>query len=99
MVYLGGLWAVATPRLDLWTLLAAADLLALHLACTLASYGPPGLVLDRRLPRAVAPRATVCLRRGRAGLAGRPGAGFLDLPRDALVVGAALLVCSRGSAS
>lgn len=43
---LGALWAISVPEtLSVWTLLAALDLLVLHLACTLASYGPPQLVL------------------------------------------------------
>jgi hypothetical protein len=47
---LGLLWGVYVPEtLSVWTLLAALDLLVLHLACTLASYGPPQVVLDRSL--------------------------------------------------
>lgn len=47
---LGVLWGVYVPEtLSVWTLLAALDLLVLHLACTLASYGPPQVVLDRPL--------------------------------------------------
>jgi hypothetical protein len=47
VVGLGGLWAIATPAtLSGWVLVAALDLLVLHLAVTLASYGPPALALD-----------------------------------------------------
>lgn len=47
---LAGLWAVSLPgRVDAWTLAAAVDLLVLHLACTLASYGPPQLELAPRM--------------------------------------------------
>jgi hypothetical protein len=92
VVYLGGLWMLADPGLDLWTLPAAAALLALHVACTLASYGPPGLALDRTLLARWRARATVCLSGAvLVWLAARTLA-FLDLPPDALVVGAALLV-------
>ena len=46
----GGLWAISLPAtMSVWTLLAAVDLLVLHLACTLASYGPPQLVLERAM--------------------------------------------------
>ena len=46
----GALWAISLPStMTEWTLVAAADLLVLHLACTLASYGPPQLVLDRAM--------------------------------------------------
>lgn len=42
-------WALQVPQtLSGWTLLAALLLLAIHLACTLCSYGPPALALDRR---------------------------------------------------
>ena len=45
--YLGGLWVVTVPRtLGVEVLLAAVVLTVLHLACALASYGPPGLTLD-----------------------------------------------------
>ena len=48
LLALGGLWAISVPRtLDGWALLAALDLLAVHLSATLASYGPPALVLER----------------------------------------------------
>ncbi|MGZ4500553.1 MAG: hypothetical protein ACXVXD_08970, partial [Nocardioidaceae bacterium] len=44
------LWVLGTPgHLDGWLLLAALDLLALHVAATLASYAPPSLVLDRQV--------------------------------------------------
>jgi hypothetical protein len=49
---LGGSWAVYVPEtLSVWTLVAAGDLLVLHLACTLASYGPPQLVLGPAMLR------------------------------------------------
>lgn len=55
-----GLWAISLPsRLDAWTLLAAADLLVLHLACTLAAYGPAQLVLEPRMFRLWARRGAV----------------------------------------
>jgi hypothetical protein len=50
VLYLGVLWVFATREsLGPWTLVAAVDLWVLHLACTLTSYGPSGLRLDRPL--------------------------------------------------
>ena len=47
---LAGLWGTTVPeRLDAVVLVAAADLLALHVAVALAATGPPGLVLPRSL--------------------------------------------------
>jgi len=44
------LWVLRTPgHLDGWLLLAALDLLALHVAATLASYAPPSVLLDRQV--------------------------------------------------
>ena len=63
-----------------------------HLACTLASYGPPGLVLDRALLARWRGRTTVCLGAAVLVWLAAPGLAFLDLPPDALAVGAALLV-------
>ncbi len=61
VVYLGALWLVAVPAgLGVATPAAAVLLGALHLACTLASYGPPGLRLDRRLLRLWGRRAGGC---------------------------------------
>ena len=92
VVYLGGLWMLADPGLDLWTLPAAAALLAGHLACTLASYGPPGLVLDRALLARWRVRATACLGAAVLVWLAAGAVAYLDLPPDALAVGAALLV-------
>ena len=75
VLYLGGLWMVSTSgRLDLWTLAAALLLFALHLACTLSSYGPPGLRLDAGPAPAVARADGALPRRGGPGLGlgGRP---------------------------
>jgi hypothetical protein len=92
VVYLGGLWMIADPGLDLWTLAAAAALFAGHLACALASYGPPGLVLDRALLARWRGRTTVCLAAAVLVWLAATSLAFLDLPPDALAVGAALLV-------
>jgi hypothetical protein len=49
---LGVLWAQAVPqRVDGVLLVAMLDVLALHLALTLAAAGPPGAVLPRSLLR------------------------------------------------
>jgi hypothetical protein len=55
-----GLWAVSVPeRIGAWLLVAALLLLVLHTAVTLASYGPPGTVLDTALLRRWTSRAGV----------------------------------------
>ncbi len=47
LAVLVGLWLLAVPeQVDGWTLLAGLDLLVLHLAVTLASYGPPSTTLE-----------------------------------------------------
>jgi hypothetical protein len=47
LLSLGGLWAISlTGSVDFWLLLAALVALAVHVAATLASYGPPALILD-----------------------------------------------------
>jgi hypothetical protein len=62
VLYLAGLWMVSSSgRLDLWTPVAAALLFALHLACMLSSYGPPGLRLDAGLLAVWRRRAVLCL--------------------------------------
>jgi hypothetical protein len=62
VLYLGVVWLVTVPgRLDAWTLVAALLLALVHLACTLASYGPPGLSLDRGLLRRWCLRLLCCL--------------------------------------
>lgn len=93
LVYLAATWAITSVgALDGWTLLAAVDLFALHLAATLASYGPPGLVLDADLLVLWRRRAVVCLAAaGGVWLVARLLA-FLELPSSGLALGLALLV-------
>ncbi len=89
---LGGLWWLSTDAaLDVWTLVAAVDLWALHLACTLASYGPPGLRLDGPLLRLWWRRFWVGV--GAALLVWLVGRllEFLDLPASGLALALALL--------
>ena len=90
-VMLGGLWALSVDRsLSVWVLVAAVDLFTLHMACTLASYGPSGLVLDRGLLRLWGRRYAFCVAAGAAvWLAGRV-IDFLDLPGSGVMLGAAL---------
>lgn len=101
---LGGLWVVSVPEsLSVWTLLAALDLLLLHVSCTLASYGPPQLTLGRVMLLLWAGRAT--LMAGVAGLtwlAGRwigaqdpPAAGLLTAAALALLIGWTVLLSRR----
>lgn len=90
---LGALWAISVPEtMSAWTLLAALDLLVLHLACTLASYGPPQLVLDATMfalwsGRAASMAAVTAL----VWLGGR-WLGALDLSSAGLVTAAALAI-------
>ncbi len=93
VVYLGGLWLVAVPGgLGVATSAAAVLVGVLHLACTLASYGPPGLTLDRQLLRVWARRAAGC---GAAvlltWLAARAVAS-LDRSSGAIALGAGLVL-------
>jgi hypothetical protein len=92
VVLLGSLWALSVPRgVDAWTLAVAVDLCVLHLACTLASYGPPGLVLDRALLALWRGRLVLCLGAAVLVWAASRVVGFLDLPESGLLVGLALL--------
>jgi hypothetical protein len=93
VLYLGGLWVVTVPRtLGVEVLLAAVVLTALHLACALASYGPPGLTLDRPFLVLWWRRFGYCL--GAAGLVWLLSRGvlLLDLPASGLALGAALVL-------
>jgi hypothetical protein len=92
VLYLGALWVVVVPgALGVAALAAGVLLGVLHLACTLASYGPPGLTLDGRLVRVWARRAAACAAAAQlTWLAGR-GVASLDRP-SAAVAGAAALV-------
>ena len=95
VLYLGALWVLVVPgTLGVATLVAAVLLGVLHVACTLASYGPPGLTLDHRLLRVWARRAAACATAALlTWLAGR-GVASLDRPSAALapVVALVLLV-------
>jgi hypothetical protein len=92
VLYLGVLWVFATrDALDPWTPVAAVDLWVLHLACTLSSYGPPGLRLDR-------PLLALWWRRFWVGVAAvlltwlaATIVEFLDLPASGLALAIALL--------
>lgn len=93
LLYLGGLWAVTVPRtLGVEVLLAAVVLTGLHLACVLASYGPPGLTLDASFQRVWWRRFGLCV--GGAVLVWLLShlLVFLDLPTSGLALGAALVV-------
>ena len=94
---LAGRWWVAVPDpWSGWTLAAAVLLLAVHLASTLGSYGPPALAVPGE-PAAHLGRAGGGDARGHgAGLAGRgpvhhawpcPGTSRCSPSRSALVVG------------
>ncbi len=88
---LGGLWGVYVPEtLSAWTLVAAGDLLLLHLACTLASYGPPQLTLDPGMFRLWGGRAAVLLSVTALVWVGARLLGGLGLDPSGLVGAAAL---------
>jgi hypothetical protein len=88
---LGGLWGVYVPEtLSAWTLVAAADLLVLHLACTLASYGPPQLALEPAMFRLWGGRAAVLLAVTALVWVGARVLGGLGLDPSGLVTAAAL---------
>ncbi|MGN6576281.1 MAG: hypothetical protein ACTHKG_11380 [Nocardioides sp.] len=88
---LGGLWGVYVPEtLSAWTLVAAADLLVLHLACTLASYGPPQLSLEPAMFRLWAGRGLVLLAVTALVWVGARVLGGLGLEPSGLVTAAAL---------
>lgn len=93
LVYLGLLWSLSLPgEVDLWTLAAAVDLCVLHLACTLASYGPPGLVLDRALLARWRRRLGLCVGAAVLTWLMATAVSFLDLPASRLALGLALAV-------
>ncbi len=88
---LGGLWGVYVPEtLSAWTLVAAADLLVLHLACTIASYGPPQLSLDPTMLRLWGGRAAALLSVTALVWVGARLLGGLGLGPSGLVSAAAL---------
>jgi hypothetical protein len=92
VLYLGVLWMLSAPEpLGGWTLVAAADLYLLHLACTLLSYGPPGHRLDATLLGLWSRRSVLCL--GATTLVWLVGrtVSFLDLPASSTAVGLALV--------
>jgi hypothetical protein len=93
MFYLGGLWVVTVPRtLGVEVLVAAVVLTVLHLACALASYGPPGLTLDASVLALWWRRFWLCV--GGAGLVWLLAhlLVLLDLPASGLALGAALVL-------
>jgi hypothetical protein len=93
LVYLGALWALSVHgSLDLLTLAAAVDLFVLHLACTLASYGPSGLSLDPSLLALWRGRLVLCVAAAVLVWAVARVLDFLDLPASGLALGLALLV-------
>ena len=57
---LAALWALQVPEtLSAWTPAGALLLLAIHVACTVCSYGPPALALDARARRSWGGRCLV----------------------------------------
>jgi hypothetical protein len=92
LLVLGGDWALFVPRdLDGWLLLATVDLFVVHLACTLASYGPAGTTLDRDLLTRWGRRAALCLAVAAGVWLVARVIDFLDLPGSEPGLGAALV--------
>jgi hypothetical protein len=93
IVYLSGLWVVTVPRsLDAEVLAAAVALSGIHVACVLASYGPPGLVLEPAFVALWRRRFGVCAAcAGLVWLLAR-GIAFLDLPATGAALGVALVL-------
>lgn len=92
MVLLGS-WLLLVPeQLGAWTVLAALDLVLLHVGVALASYGPPSTVLEPRMLRLWARRAALLAGVAVAGwLLARLVAG-LGLPRSAAAMATGLAV-------
>ena len=91
LFYLCVRWMVAVPRsASGLVLLAAADLCALHLACMLASYGPPGLTLERSFLGLWWRRSWLCVGAAVLVWATARVLAFLDLPGSPLALGLAL---------
>lgn len=91
--YLGALWVVTVPRaLGIDVLVAAVVLTVLHVACALASYGPPGLTLEAAVLALWWRRFALCV--GGAGLVWLLARllVLLDLPASGLALGAALVL-------
>jgi len=90
---IGGYWAMQVDEnLSLSLLVVTLALLVFHVACLLASYGPPSVVLDPRLLKLWAVRSSVAFAAALlVWLAGRVASG-LDLPGSGLLLAAALLV-------
>ena len=93
ILLLGLLWLGSGPAgLGVPVLLAALDLLVLHVACTLTAHGPPGAVVATPVLRLWWRRVLVCtLATLLVWLAAR-GAVTLDLPPGRWLVGVALLL-------
>jgi hypothetical protein len=88
-----GQWAVEIPlqrSLDGFVLLLAADLVLVHVCCTLCGYGPPSLSVPTALRRAWAGRAAVLLAAAALTWLSLLAIGLLALGPDALLTGAAL---------
>ncbi|MGH3444370.1 MAG: hypothetical protein ACRDPB_03250 [Nocardioidaceae bacterium] len=90
---LAALWVVTVPdRLSVFVLLAAWDLLVLHVAATLACYGPPGTVIGRVLALRWAGRlGLLAAAASLVWVAGRLATG-LALPSAGWVAALALVV-------
>jgi hypothetical protein len=93
VLYLACLWVVTVPRtLGIEVLLGAVTLTALHVACALASYGPPGLTLDRAFLGLWWRRFGYCLGGAVLVWVVSRAVSLLNLPASGLALGAALVL-------
>jgi hypothetical protein len=93
VLFLAGVWGIELrATTNGWVLLAAAALLAIHLSCTLASYGPTALPLPRVLLRVWTRRAGVLAAATSLTWLAVRLVGGLHLPPSRLLLGAALVV-------
>lgn len=93
VLLLGVHWAIAVPeQLTVWVLAAAVDLLVLHTAAALASYGPARLALDRDLLRLWGRRWALLLGATVLTWLLAVVASRIRLPGGGWLLGAALLV-------
>jgi hypothetical protein len=93
ILFLAGVWGIELPATtNGWVLLAAAALLAIHVSCALASYGPTALTLPRVLLRRWARRAAVMAVATGLTWAAVRLVGGLHLPPSRLLFAGALVV-------
>lgn len=93
VLFLGAVWLLTgSGGLDAWTPVAALLLAVIHLACTLAAYGPPGLTLDAGLLRRWGRRLVGCVAAALAVWGAALAASALGRSASAVALALGLLV-------